>query len=469
MMAGFVRTLAFRLTLLYGGIFSVSSCLVFVLFYLLVARTIVQQMDQELLDKAGLFRAIYSVKGIPGVKDLSVLEARAAGEKKVFFRLLYSSGEVFATSHMDYWDNIRVDQKLIRTLLSGAPHEFETLKIQSGVQRIRVLYVMVGPGVILQTGLSMETYSFFIQAFQKVFAGAMAIVVLISAASGWLVSRKALSGVDRITETAEQITGARLDARVPVAGNQGELDRLARAFNTMLDRIQALVTSVREMSDNIAHDLKSPLTRIRGLAEITLVQAQDREEFEAMAASTIEEVDRLLDTINTMLVISRTDAGVGGFSFELLSVSDLVSEACDLFGPLAEDKGISLECSAPEPCTAVADRSMMQRACSNLLDNAIKYTDSGGRIRVSVARQSHDHLSICVEDTGIGIEPQNLDRVFDRFFRVDASRSTKGTGLGLSLAKAIARTHGGDLTVKSEPGKGSRFVLTLPIGNVGVI
>ena len=167
MISGFFRTLAFRLTLWYAGIFTVSSCIAFIFFYFLVSQTILQRIDQDLLDKAGIFSAVLSVKGILGVKKLAVLEARAAGEKKIFFRLLYPDGEVFASSHMSYWQSIRVGQEAVKKLIKEKKEIFETIEIQPDNQKVRVLYHFAGPGVLLQTGLSMETYShFFITKLQ---------------------------------------------------------------------------------------------------------------------------------------------------------------------------------------------------------------------------------------------------------------------------------------------------------------
>ncbi|MBI9088561.1 MAG: HAMP domain-containing protein [Desulfobacterium sp.] len=463
------RTLAFRLTLWYAGIFTVSSCVAFVLFYFLVSHTILNRIDQDLLDKANVFSTVFSVKGVPGIKTLAVLEARAAGEKKIFFRLLYSSGEAFATSHMAYWQNIRVGEDAVKALIAGKKKVFETVTLRPHSQRVRVLYHFSGPGVILQTGISMETYSHFFVAFKRVFTVAMAVVVLLSALCGWFLSKKALSGVGAVTETASRISGSNLDARVLETGNQDELDYLAKTFNKMLDRIAGLVASIREMSDNIAHDLKSPITRIRGLAEITLVQGSDKQAFESMAASTIEESDRLLDMINTMLVISRADAGEGGFRFEPVDLSTLVVEACDLFAPVAEDRGVQLECSTPARAEVMADIGMVQRCLTNLMDNALKYTPAQGRVWIEVDADPLNRVEIRVNDTGEGIKEAERGRIFERFYRVDPSRSEAGAGLGLCLARAIARGHGGDVTVTSGSGRGSCFSITLPKGNVRVI
>ena len=277
------------------------------------------------------------------------------------------------------------------------------------------------------------------------------------------MARRAVSGVEAITRTAQSISGGTLEKRVPVKTRGDEIDQLSMTFNQMLDRIQALVTEIKEMSDNIAHDLKSPITRIRGIAEVTLTNGKSMDEYETMAASTIEECDRLLDMINTMLMISKTESGVDKLLREEIDLAGLVREACELFEPTAEDKRVTLSYDVPDKSHLIGDKRMIQRMLSNLLDNAIKYTPSGGTVSVSVSENDGRNIVITVKDTGIGISPSDLPRIFERFYRCDQSRSEPGIGLGLSLARAIARAHGGDITVVSRLNQGSTFTITLPI------
>jgi signal transduction histidine kinase len=229
----------------------------------------------------------------------------------------------------------------------------------------------------------------------------------------------------------------------------------------MLDRIQTLLKEIKEMSENIAHDLRSPITRIRGTAEVTLTTATSLSEYESMAGSTIEECDRLLDMINTMLMISKTESGVDELSREEIDLQNLVREACQLFEPTAEDKGVTLGCDVPDRSHLVGDTRMIQRMLSNLLDNAIKYTPSGGVVTVSVS-EDVSQVIISVKDTGCGISSSDLPHIFERFYRCDQSRSQAGIGLGLSLARAIARAHGGEIAATSTPNQGSTFTATLP-------
>jgi len=466
------NTIAFRLTLWFTGIFAICSSVAFVSFYFLAAQTFQHQIDQELLDNTSKFSAIIHRNGLMGARELAVVEAQAAGEKMIFFRLLYPTGEVFASSHMSYWKDVHVSKQALERLIKNKNSIFETIRIPSTQQKARLLYSYVAADAILQTGIAMDSTSRFLSAFKKVFLGAMGFIIFFSAVSGWLLIRKALSGVQTITTTAQNITGSNLEARVAGTGNKDELDHLVITFNSMLDRIEELVKSIREMSDNIAHDLKSPIARIRGFAELALTHEENMEDYRIMASNTIEESDRLLDMINTMLVISRAEAGEGDFEFKKIDLSIMINEACNLFAPLAEDKNIKFSHTIEDQIFIFADIKMLQRAFSNLLDNAIKYTSKKGKVSVSAVKQK-DQVIIKIFDTGIGIKPEYFEKIFERFYRIESSRTSPGTGLGLSLARTIVRQHQGDIFIQTQESrhqdKGTIFMVILPYRNLEVI
>ena len=456
----FPKTLAFRLTLWYAGIFTVSSCVAFLLLYALISTFILEQTDQELQSQVSRFSLVLASEGAGPVGNSAILEAEAAGVKKVFFRFLSVDGQVFSSSNMSYWKNIRIDENALKTLLRDRRPVFQTIAIAGRREKVRILYAELGAGIIVQVGVAMESYSRFLDAFRRIFISTMAFLIILAVGVGWFMARRAVSGIEAVTRTARKISGGVLGERVPVGGRGDEIDQLALTFNQMLDRIQILLTEIKEMSDNIAHDLRSPVARIRGAAEVTLTSGKSLGEYEGMAASTIEECDRLLDMINTMLMISKTESGVFAIASEEVDLSGVVRQACELFGPAAEDKRVTLHCDTPDGVRLTGDTPMIQRMLSNLLDNAIKYTPSGGTVDVSVSEQG-ERVILTVRDTGIGISDQDLPRIFERFYRCDQSRSEEGIGLGLSLARAIARAHGGDITASSAPNHGSTFTTTL--------
>jgi heavy metal sensor kinase len=450
------------LTLWYAGIFLVTSSVAFLFFYLLITTVIRERTDQDLMEEVRALTAIRKSRGVEAAKRQAYLAAQAAGERKIFFRFLYPTGIAFSSSNMTYWRDIGVKRNALDQLLKDTQPVFDTIKSPDRRHRIRVLYAMFGPSVILQTGQSMENYTRFIEAFRKIFITTMAILFLLAAVVGWFMARRALAGVETVTQTARRISNGNLQERVPVKKREDEIDQLALTFNRMLDRIQTLVNGIKEMSDNIAHDLKSPITRIRGMSEVTLTTGASLNDYENMAAGTIEECDRLLDMINTMLVISRTEAGVSSLEKKEFDISRLLRDACDLFRSTAEDKGITLTCQANEKIGIDGDMRLIQRMIANLLDNAINFTPSDGRVDVSIHADGKQGVNITISDTGIGIAPGDLPHIFKRFYRCDPSRSQAGTGLGLSFARTVARAHGGDISVRSTPDHGSTFMVTLP-------
>ena len=456
------RSLAFRLTLWYAGIFSISSFLAFFFFYFLMIDILRSQVDDELRRQLRSFAGIMQVDGLEGVRRAALLEARSGGGNDRLIRLLSRFGTEFSVSDHEYWRDIGVDSTAIRRLLTHGEPVFETVGIPTSGESLRIIYGTVGPGVILQLGQSLSLQLRLVQAFQRLFVVTMAVVLGLAALIGWFLARRALAGVDGIAHTAQRITGGDLTVRAPVSPRDDEIDQLAGNINQMLDRILDLITGIREMSENIAHDLKSPLTRIRGLAEVTLTTAEHRDDFEQMAASTIEECDRLLDMINTMLMISRTEAGVQELDRRAIDAVALVQDAVRLFETTAKDKGLGIAVTADAAPTLLGDARMLQRMVANLLDNAIRYTPAGGRIDVAVEAAPPDHVRLVFTDTGIGIQADDIPRIFERFYRCDPSRSQAGTGLGLSLARAVAQVHGGTITVDSKPGEGSTFSVWLP-------
>ena len=267
--------------------------------------------------------------------------------------------------------------------------------------------------------------------------------------------------VEEVTRTAIDISKGDFKRRVSVRDRGDEIKKLATTFNVMLDRIDILVTGMREMTDNIAHDLRSPITRIRGITEMTLSTGKSIDEYETMGANTIEECDRLLKMVNTMLEISGAEAGVSHLTKEKTDMARVVRELCELFQPSAEEQGVTIISEISDSSFVYGDIQKLQRMVANLLDNALKYTPSGGTVTASV-NKNEGQVVISVNDTGIGISKDEVPNIFRRFYRCDQSRSQAGIGLGLSLALAIAKAHGGGITATSHLGKGSQFAVTLP-------
>ena len=321
-----------------------------------------------------------------------------------------------------------------------------------------IFYVIVLYG---SHGLSKQALSAIREDFREYLAWPLLFVIILSALVGWFMARRALSGVVQLTRTAKAVADGALKERVPVKGQQDEIDRLAMTFNTMLDRISALIQGMKETNDSIAHDLRSPIARMRGIAEAALTSESSSEAHRMLAGDIIEQCDRLLGMINTVLDISEAEAGVAKLVIEELDIVPLVQDAVGLFLPMAEDKHITALVQAPSGARFFSDRRKLQRILGNLLDNAIKFTPPGGTITITVNGNAKE-VSIGIKDTGVGISNEDTSRIFEKFFRADKSRSEAGSGLGLSLARAFAYSLGGSIMVTSTPAEGSLFEVTLP-------
>ena len=453
-------TLSFRLTLWYTAIFTLSSLVVLSIFYYRISSITMERTDQELLEEMDEFIELRSEGGIDHVKAEMALDVETENEE-IFYRLISIDGKDLGIWSTQALGRLEVPETILRGLRGQNKPVMGTLYIPDYEYKMRTIQGPISPSEVLQIGLSLEDNEEYLTVFRNLLFLMMIPLFIFAAIIGWFLARQAMLSVEAVTLTAMDISKGSYDKRVEVKKRFYEIDRLANTFNSMLDRIQALIKGMREINDNIAHDLRSPLTRIRGIAEMTLLRKVSLQDYENMAASTIEECDNLIEMINTMLDITETEAGVREFKFEKVDLSKLIIDACELFRPAADEKGITIETSLPDQLHFQGDRNKLQRLVANLLGNSIKYTEPGGSVRIS-ARLENGQVNIMFEDTGIGISEKDLPKIFERFYRCDRSRSLGGIGLGLSLAKAIANAFGGSIRVKSTKNKGSSFLVALP-------
>ena len=282
----FRRSLAFRLTLLYAAIFAISSLLTFLIFYKVIISRVHARTDRTLAEEMKEFSSLLASKGIETFKEEIDREATSAGIGDIFFRLLTTEGEEIVSSDLSLWKGIGISRIALKHLAEEGP-VFETLKLPGWKHKVRVLYGTAGPGVVLQIGQSLEDDEHFFEEVREVFSIIMVVVLAFAALGGWFMGMRSLSGVEKVTQTAMAISDGAMEKRVPLTGRGDEIDRLSGIFNHMLDRIQSLINEMKEVTDNIAHDIKSPVTRIRGLAEVTLTTERSLDEYQTMAASTL--------------------------------------------------------------------------------------------------------------------------------------------------------------------------------------
>jgi signal transduction histidine kinase len=339
------------------------------------------------------------------------------------------------------------------------------VETRDGIERHQAwaYHTQLDNGAVLLVGRDIEEQRSFSDLVRRALLLALVITIILGIVGGLVMSRNFLHRIDMIAAASRSIMAGDFSRRVPVSGSGDELDRLSVGLNEMLDQIQRLMVGMREISGNVAHDLRTPLTRLKAGMESALRSAKDPENRHKLKKS-IAEADHLLATFNALLSIARTEAGQAGEGLKPTDLNILLTELAELFAPLAEEAGGRLTTESSGPVMALADRQLLAQALSNLVDNALKYgvaANAPGPDVLLALQARADAVTITVADRGPGVPAPDRSRILERFVRLDTARSRPGSGLGLSLVQGIARLHNGTLVVKDND-PGLRVELTLP-------
>ena len=322
--------------------------------------------------------------------------------------------------------------------------------------------VELGSGLRLIVGRDVEGQRRLADEMRNAYFLALGFLSLTGLLAGLVMSRLALKRIETINVATRSIMNGDLSRRMTIVGTGDEFDVLSTNLNAMLDRIEALMSGLREVSDNIAHDLKTPLSRLRISAESALMDPRGAEAYREGLEHTIDKADELIKTFNALLLVARLEAGVLDENAEAFDVGRLVRDFAELYEPVAEERGMKLVLDVAEGTTIIANRQLIGQAVANLIDNAIKYSAKTKDPVIRITMRAHeDAVEIAVADRGPGIAPDDRERVLRRFVRLEKSRTEPGTGLGLSLVQAVARLHGGGVRLEDNA-PGLRVVLRIP-------
>ena len=455
------RTTTFRLSLIYLALFSGAAVIAIVYLYwnttVLLSRQLNQTIDAELKGLAEQYRAggrdqlVRIVAQRSRTPGSSLYLVADKNEKQL-------AGNLSAVSP-ELWDSV-------------GPVEFFYSRPAPGGMERRLAFANVfrlPGGDRLIVGRDIEDRQELSRLIRSTMLWGLGVMALVGIGGGYWVSRRLLARIDDLSATTRTIMAGDLSRRLPVSGSGDELDRLAQSLNLMLARIEQLMAGLREVSDNIAHDLKTPLNRLRNRVEEALREPPDESSYRDALELTIEEADGLIKTFNALLSIARLEAGAGGDHRDRLDLAALVADVAELYEPVAEERGIALSAETSGPVLVRGDRQLLGQALANLIDNALKYgapsasQGNGVSPEVTVRADHQDGMAeIAVSDRGPGVPAAERERVLGRFVRLEASRSEPGSGLGLSLVAAVARLHGGALRLEdNEPGL--RVVFWLPL------
>jgi len=454
------RTTAFKLTLVYLVIFSLFAAFLLGYFAWNTRRLITEQIHQTIDAEITGLSEQYRQGGIRRL--VLVIETRSRRPGSSLYLVTTPAGEGLA-------GNVGSLAQGVLDTDGWTETEYRRLDEAEGARHVAIVRVFQLPSRFrLLVGRDLDERERLYDIVLAAGRWSIALVIVLGLGGGFFVTRRVLRRVDAMTETARTIMAGDFTGRLPIAGTGDELDRLADNLNAMLTRIEALMLGLKEVSDNIAHDLKTPLTRLRNRCEQALRASHDEAGYREALEATIEESDGLIRTFNALLMIARAESGHAREDMSDFDAAAIVRDVAELYEPLAEERGLSLSVDAAGTAPVHGNRELISQALANLIDNAIKYANANPQAvngteteLVVKVLSDNDRILLSVSDRGPGIPEGDRDRVVERFVRLERSRSEPGSGLGLSLASAVARLHGGELQLEDNR-PGLNAVIALP-------
>ena len=462
----FTRGLRFRLAFSYVFFFTILLVLLGIVFRQTLSATFQSQMESILQEEWGAAKG-YLRTGAEGPNWF--YDSQDPDETFTVERIrrvyLLADTQGHALQHSLIYDSIGLDSPAeIQAILRSGQPATRIRKDGMGIPYMIHSGLMIderGNKYYLAIGRAIDQNNKVIRDFSLNYLILVPIVIFLSGLLGWFLAGKALDPVNSVAETAQRITHSNLDMQIPVRHAGDELDRLIEAFNHMMTRLDHSFEQIRQFSTDVSHELRTPLTVVRGQLEVALFTAQNVEQYREAMAEALEGVDRLSNIVRALLMLSQAESGQLVLQKTHLDLVEVVRDLVDQHQIPAEAQGVRLSADLPGPCLIYADRIQIERLLSNLLGNAIKYTPAGGAVKVKLHCEN-DLVKLMVEDSGVGIAPDHLPHIFDRFYRVPSADPEKGLGLGLSFVAWIVKAHGGTIDVQSALQKGTRFIVTLP-------
>ncbi len=455
----FGRSLSLRLSLGYAAIFTCSALVLFVLIYVLLGAAI-NQKDHDLVEsRLREYQAIYQGGGVPALKDWINRVGEAQRQQTFFVRVAKADQSVLFMILPADW--LSSDLQRIGNPTDTNAENWIRIPRDQNVD-LTVASTRLPDGTWLQVGRSSDSRGQLLGKFRVVFGMVIVPVILLAFLGGVWMTNRTTRPLRQIVQAVRSIirTG-KLDVRVPASTTTGELDDLVALFNRMLAGNENLIHALRGSLDNVAHDLRTPLSRLRVMLEDSVRNESDLITARQAIAGALEETDRVQIIIRTLMDVTSAETGMMKLDLTPTDLGSLIDDVMELYEDVAAEKEITVEKKFGAGFQASVDAARIRQVFANLLDNALKYTPRGGKITISAQRENGE-TSVCFQDNGMGIAENDLSHIWDRLYRGDKSRSEHGLGLGLSLVKAIVEAHNGRVEVKSTPHVGSEFRLYLP-------
>lgn len=460
----------FRLTAWYSAVFILWALFLFFILSVLIFTSIRSKERRIVHYKAEKYYDIASKESVGDLLSELKLEQDLTSAYGLFIVVMGRDGTIRHASLPQGWEGYNP-----RTIVEDGVRKAGEWIVFRGEgwlggdeaadrgDTLEIIKRSLPDGAILYLGQSSEDIDDILFEFYETFFILIVPLFILAVSGGFFMSWRTLKPLKELIHAVERVESGEMDARVPSRNTGDELDELATLFNRMLGKIECLIRGMREALDNVAHDLKTPMARMRASIEKTVQAESDRDTLQEALMDCAEESERVVDMLNALMDISEAETGAMNLRMERVSLFDLVENICELYSYPSEDKNIRLSMAVPETLSVQADPNRLYQVIANLMDNAVKYTPENGRVHIA-AVITDTAVTVTVEDSGPGIADEDITRIFERLYRGDKSRSQRGLGLGLALVQAVVHAHGGEITASNLPGGGACFTLEMPTG-----
>ena len=464
----FYKRTDFKITLWYIVTFVVTTVIIFTFMYVRLRHHMIKEIDRFLKDELREFALKFSETPV----DLQGVIKKYEGDivvreyYPIYVRVLHEDGEVIATSGNFAAIVYPINKEKLRNMGVGSSY-VETVKVPGKRTPFRVLSTRLADekfDYVIQIGTRMKSMRNTLGNFSENMLTAIPIALVLGTIGGWLLARRSLAPISYITEATQKITATNLGERLRSRHSDDELDHLIATINAMISRLEDSFKRMNQLTADVSHELRTPISAMRGEAELLLSKPRPQGAYRKALATYIEQLDFLTRMIDDLILLSKFDSNEARLTMIPIKLDRLLINLGDLFKVLAEQKGVELTVGIIERLDIVGDQTRLQQLFTNLIDNAIKFTPSGGHIDIALQRDK-GFAKASIKDTGIGVPASEFEHIFDRFYQVDKSRDkgSKGVGLGLSICQWIVKAHHGKIELESALGKGSRFIVSLPL------
>ncbi len=462
----FFKSLSFRLTIGYAILFILSSFLILFLNYYLFNHSIKDRDHEILFSKAKEYTSIYSKGGIVELKSYLAEERQSDSDSQFLVRIESKNLETLflhVPEKMQHLPINEVDRKISHLVFSKNISKFymkeKSVEDPDEENEYEVASQLNPNGERIQVARNTDTRDDLLERYLKTILSASLAVLFIGSIGGFIFSKQALAPLRDLIQAIKLVRSGELKARVPVRNLNDEIDEIGFLFNKMAAKVEKLISNMHETLDNVAHDLKTPLTRLKSKAELTLLAQSSKEDYKDALENVIENTTEIVSLVDTIMDISEAEAGVLKLDLVKINSKNIILEMIDLYSMIAEEKNISIQFVNTADFNFHADKNRCKQVLANLIDNAIKYSTDHGLVQI-ISRSFDGKHEISIRDSGIGISEQDIPKIWSRLYRVHQNQFTKGLGLGLSLVRSICKAHGWEIQVQSQLGVGSEFKLS---------